>query len=591
MITPNSPTYPIILVHGVIRFDVVGSRVFKKDKHPSMDGVGYFRQIRPLLSSHGFVVEIVNLRFCASADTQAELLHKFILEVLAKHKAQKVHLICHSFGGIVARHVLWNYQDTGIIDRIASVTTMGTPHFGTTHAITVLNSILGQSYRHFLSNLSPPMKLESLGFPSQAFMNAYYSHSNDQDVMKGVMDEIASNGISMDPSPLPPMNSLARSINTPPLPEIQFSTNPLFTPSLSLSPTTPNGTSPQITRANMNSSPHLSIPASPSLLTFPYSFLASLGPATHDPTSPTFGIVYPPSRPSHNIHLMFLDITAALDMLPVHSLAYDLQVRDFEKSIPVKFMTIAGDMNLDWIGNENDEKEEKNTDVPPTPERNTFTPFLSPSPSLTPPSADTPIFTTPTRQRQPLSPSSSTTPPSRAASPSSPSNSFTEHVLSSPHSILLGTEGPNDGLVGVVSAKWREEYFTEPVLPFDHQSLTGAAFPFERLITKGRVKERLELVQGVWLKQAFRLADLFPVMGERKEEEGREESGEGREMQETLQLKQGQTEAEQTHNPSPPETSTTPNDSPPTLRRKFGSRAPQTQPEVDLSSSVDSHLD
>jgi triacylglycerol lipase len=45
-----------------------------------------------------------------------------------------VHIIAHSMGGLDARHMLYDGRNEGFHDKIASVTTIGTPHLGTSFA-------------------------------------------------------------------------------------------------------------------------------------------------------------------------------------------------------------------------------------------------------------------------------------------------------------------------------------------------------------------------------------------------------------------------------------------------------------------------
>ena len=51
-----------------------------------------------------------------------------VLEALAQTGAPKVHIIAHSMGGLDARHMI---VDLEMADRVASLTTIGTPHRGT----------------------------------------------------------------------------------------------------------------------------------------------------------------------------------------------------------------------------------------------------------------------------------------------------------------------------------------------------------------------------------------------------------------------------------------------------------------------------
>ena len=49
-------TYPIILAHGIARFDILSHELFKFARLEAYDGLHYFRNIRTHLERHGFHV-------------------------------------------------------------------------------------------------------------------------------------------------------------------------------------------------------------------------------------------------------------------------------------------------------------------------------------------------------------------------------------------------------------------------------------------------------------------------------------------------------------------------------------------------------
>ena len=76
--------------------------------------------------------------------------------------------------------------------------------------------------------------------------------------------------------------------------------------------------------------------------------------------------------------------------------------------------------------------------------------------------------------------------------------------------MIYEREGDNDGLVSVESAKWKEEYFVEPVLNADHFNLCGWWDPSE--ILRGLLPIQLEeKIKGVYLSIAEGLAEGFPA--------------------------------------------------------------------------------
>lgn len=130
-------SYPIILAHGVCRFDKLWSKVFNLDNSddPDVDRLHYFKSIRTMLKGNGFAVYHANVGWAAAVDTRAVDLRKAVYEILQKDHAEKVNIICHSMAGLDARHMLFNDRKAGRIhERIASVTTISTPHWGSSFA-------------------------------------------------------------------------------------------------------------------------------------------------------------------------------------------------------------------------------------------------------------------------------------------------------------------------------------------------------------------------------------------------------------------------------------------------------------------------
>ncbi len=125
-------TYPIVLAHGIARFDVLSNFLFKVDDNSKDDGLHYFRNIRTHLESYGFRVRHTSVEWAGRVDVRARTLKRQIEEVLAGEEsdAAKVHVIAHSMGGLDTRHMLYENRAEGFHERIASLTTIGTPHHG-----------------------------------------------------------------------------------------------------------------------------------------------------------------------------------------------------------------------------------------------------------------------------------------------------------------------------------------------------------------------------------------------------------------------------------------------------------------------------
>lgn len=105
--------YPIVLCHGMAGFD-------------SLFGVmDYFHGIEGALRSGGAEVYVTHVPAFSSTEQRGEALLEQVEEILAISGHAKVNLIGHSHGGLDVRYV------AGVRPEIvASVTSVGSPHFG-----------------------------------------------------------------------------------------------------------------------------------------------------------------------------------------------------------------------------------------------------------------------------------------------------------------------------------------------------------------------------------------------------------------------------------------------------------------------------
>ncbi len=130
-------TYPIILAHGIARFDFLTEVFLNRlkltlwEKSASKSRLHYFKGIVPYLRAHGFDAYATNVRFAANLNTRASDLRAEVLRVLEISSQAKVHIIGHSMGGLDARAMIVN---EGMADKVASATSIGTPHLGTSFA-------------------------------------------------------------------------------------------------------------------------------------------------------------------------------------------------------------------------------------------------------------------------------------------------------------------------------------------------------------------------------------------------------------------------------------------------------------------------
>lgn len=127
-------TFPILLVHGIARFDILAVIIREGLNIPDnshIDQFDYFKGIKNHLEANGFTVSAPNLSFAGSIDVRATGLIDHVNEVLQRTGSQKVHIIAHSMGGLDARHMI---VDKGMAGQVATLTTIGTPHHGTSVA-------------------------------------------------------------------------------------------------------------------------------------------------------------------------------------------------------------------------------------------------------------------------------------------------------------------------------------------------------------------------------------------------------------------------------------------------------------------------
>jgi triacylglycerol lipase len=104
-----------VLAHGYFGFERIGlQRV----------GHEYFRGVRRRLEALGYSVYVTRVSPAAGIDVRAAQLAAQIERLGAK----RVNIIAHSMGGLDARLAI---SKLGLATRVASLTTIGTPHHGT----------------------------------------------------------------------------------------------------------------------------------------------------------------------------------------------------------------------------------------------------------------------------------------------------------------------------------------------------------------------------------------------------------------------------------------------------------------------------
>ena len=138
---------PLVLVHGLCGFDNLYAL-----RRPVKD---YFPGIRQPLEAVGNRVLVARVSPTASVARRAADLKRFINREAA---GQPVHIIGHSMGGLDARYMI---SRLGMESRTLSLTTLGTPHRGSTFA--------DWGWQRFARILVPLLRW--LGIPYEAFID------------------------------------------------------------------------------------------------------------------------------------------------------------------------------------------------------------------------------------------------------------------------------------------------------------------------------------------------------------------------------------------------------------------------------------
>lgn len=112
---PPPTKHPIVLAHGYFGFDVISVPRFRRE---------YFRGVRESLNALGYEVHALRVAPVASVAFRANQLKQQI-DALS---APRVNIVAHSMGGLDARYAI---ARLGLEGRVASLTTIGTPHHGT----------------------------------------------------------------------------------------------------------------------------------------------------------------------------------------------------------------------------------------------------------------------------------------------------------------------------------------------------------------------------------------------------------------------------------------------------------------------------
>jgi len=111
--------YPLVFCHGMLGYSVLRLR--------QVDLTHYFRGVREFLSERGFRVLMPQLGRTHSIEQRADQLH----QTIGRWTSEPVNIIAHSMGGLDSRFLI---SKLGMSDRVVSLTTIASPHHGSTFA-------------------------------------------------------------------------------------------------------------------------------------------------------------------------------------------------------------------------------------------------------------------------------------------------------------------------------------------------------------------------------------------------------------------------------------------------------------------------
>ncbi|MBQ7774833.1 MAG: triacylglycerol lipase [Lachnospiraceae bacterium] len=126
--------YPVVMVHGI----------FFRD----WQFFNYWGRVPKELKQNGANVYYGNQQSSLSVAESAAELKQEILRILQESGAEKVNIVAHSKGGLDSRYAI---SKLGLEDKVASLTTINTPHRGCEFADALLNS-LPKGLIHFVAD-------------------------------------------------------------------------------------------------------------------------------------------------------------------------------------------------------------------------------------------------------------------------------------------------------------------------------------------------------------------------------------------------------------------------------------------------------
>ena len=160
--------YPVFLCHG---FGAIGALVKPSPLHdPCM-----------LMREHGIIAIAPNVVPYASIETRAKNWVRLINETMTRHPFEKVNVVAHSMGGLDIRYAM---AHLGLAPKVASLTTLATPHHGTYLANLVLKTPelltekISEIVDWFGNNVYPNERSETYDSVEQLTMDYVQEHFN-----------------------------------------------------------------------------------------------------------------------------------------------------------------------------------------------------------------------------------------------------------------------------------------------------------------------------------------------------------------------------------------------------------------------------
>ncbi|KAJ9099887.1 hypothetical protein QFC21_003892 [Naganishia friedmannii] len=148
----DTPKNPLVFCHGLLGFDYLGPSSL-----PPLQ-ISHWRGIREVLEANGCEVMITRVPATSSTKIRSEILMAAIEE---RYPGREVNLIGHSMGGIDGRYMISKLKPEKF--KVASLTTISTPHRGSPFADYVIDNIIGRANLPSWLSLLDSLKLPNGG--------------------------------------------------------------------------------------------------------------------------------------------------------------------------------------------------------------------------------------------------------------------------------------------------------------------------------------------------------------------------------------------------------------------------------------------